>query len=48
LRYEIRRELAPYIGVQWTSLFGKTADYARADEQDADEFQFVAGLRFWF
>ena len=26
LRYEIRREFAPYIGVNWSRLFGNTAD----------------------
>ena len=30
LRYEIRREFAPYIGVEWGGKFGGTADYARA------------------
>jgi copper resistance protein B len=29
LRYEIRREFAPYIGVTWNRTYGKTADYAR-------------------
>jgi copper resistance protein B len=48
LRYEFRREFAPYVGVQWTSLFGRTADYARDDGSESDEFQFVAGVRFWF
>jgi copper resistance protein B len=28
LRYEIRREFAPYIGVNWSKLFGATADFA--------------------
>ena len=48
LRYEFRREFAPYVGVQWTSLFGRTAEYAREDSVDSDELQFIAGLRFWF
>ena len=29
LRYEIRRELAPYIGINWSRLFGNTEDFAR-------------------
>ncbi|MDQ8036383.1 MAG: copper resistance protein B [Pedobacter sp.] len=45
LRYEIRREFAPYLGVAWSRKFGATADMA-ADE--ASDFRVLAGLRFWF
>jgi copper resistance protein B len=48
LRYEIRREFAPYIGIHWKRKFGKTADFARADGQDESDLVFVAGLRAWF
>jgi len=48
LRYEIRREFAPYIGVNWSHLYGQTADYAREEGEDTDDFRFVAGIRFWF
>jgi copper resistance protein B len=48
LRYEIRRELAPYVGIEWTSMFGGTADYARIAGQAVDDTRLVAGLRFWF
>ena len=48
LRYEIRREFAPYIGVVRVQRFGRTADFARAASGHADETQFVAGLRMWF
>ncbi|MGE4424456.1 MAG: copper resistance protein B [Pseudodesulfovibrio sp.] len=48
LRYEIRREFAPYIGVNWNKLWGTTADYAREDGADSSEVQFVMGVRFWF
>lgn len=48
LRYEIRREFAPYVGVNWTRLFGNTADYAREEGEDTDDIQLVLGLRFWF
>ena len=48
LRYEIRREFAPYIGVNWTKKFGKTADFAREEGEDTDDVQFVAGVRAWF
>lgn len=48
LRYEIRREFAPYLGVVWSRKLGETADLARNHGDDADELQFVAGLRVWF
>lgn len=48
LRYEIRREFAPYIGINWAKKFGGTADYARADGEPTDDLQFVAGVRIWF
>jgi len=48
LRYEIRREFAPYIGIEWLGKFGDTADYARAAGGSKDETVAVAGVRFWF
>jgi len=48
LRYEIRREFAPYIGVNWTKLFGGTADFAAGAGQGSSDFQFTIGLRAWF
>lgn len=48
LRYEIRREFAPYIGIERVAKFGGTADYARAAGKDAEETRFIAGVRFWY
>jgi len=48
LRYEIRREFAPYIGVNWSKLFGNTADFARIAGEKSSETQLVIGLRAWF
>ena len=48
LRYEIRRQFAPYIGVNWSKLFGNTADFARIAGRDTSEAQLVIGLRAWF
>lgn len=48
LRYEIRREFAPYIGVERAAKFGATADYARAAGEDPKITRFVAGVRFWY
>lgn len=44
LRYEIRREFAPYVGVHWKHRFGDTADFAGED----GESEFVAGVKVWF
>lgn len=48
LRYEVRREFAPYVGVNWTRKFGNTADFARDEGEDTNDVQFVAGVRIWF
>ncbi|QYZ68102.1 MAG: copper resistance protein CopB [Gammaproteobacteria bacterium (ex Lamellibrachia satsuma)] len=48
LRYEIRREFAPYIGVNWTGKFGQTADFARDEGENTSDAQIVAGIRAWF
>ena len=48
LRYEVKREFAPYIGVNWSKLYGKTADYAREEGAGFDNVQFVVGVRLWF
>ncbi|GGE20945.1 copper resistance protein B [Polymorphobacter glacialis] len=48
LRYEIEREFAPYIGIEWASDIGDTARYARAVGKEPSSFSLVAGIRFWF
>ena len=48
LRYEFRRELAPYIGVVWAKRWGGTADFAKAAGEDTGGARFVTGLRLWF
>ena len=48
LRYEIRREFAPYIGVVWQRVFGGTADFRRAENKSVFDRQIVAGVRVWF
>lgn len=48
VRYEIMRELAPYVGYSWTRRFGETADLVRAAGGEAGEGAFVAGLRVWY
>jgi copper resistance protein B len=48
LRYEITRELAPYIGFVWERKVGRTADLARGVREEFDTPAFVVGMRFWF
>ncbi len=48
LRYEITRQFAPYVGVNYERLLGDTEDIAKAAGEDTSETQLVAGLRFWF
>lgn len=48
LRYEFRREFAPYIGVSWGGDFGGTADLVKKEGRDATGVSLVAGFRFWF
>jgi copper resistance protein B len=48
LRYEIRREFAPYIGVVWERKVGRTADFIRQRGDAADVLEFTLGIRLWF
>jgi copper resistance protein B len=48
LRYEFRREFAPYIGVVWTRKFFGTADLARTAGEDVAGTRLAVGLRTWF
>ena len=48
LRYEFRREFAPYQGISWGGDFNRTADLVEQSGQDPQEFSIVAGVRVWF
>lgn len=48
LRYEIRREFAPYIGINWERKLGETADMARAEGGEVSSFSLLGGVRMWF
>ena len=49
LRYEIRRELAPYIGVNWNKRLAVTgAGFADNEGKETDDVQWVAGIRVWW
>lgn len=47
-RYEIRREFAPFFGVEWAQKFGETADLARARGESIRHLAALFGLRIWF
>ena len=48
LRYEIRREFAPYVGVSLDRSFGETATLVRREGGDPSQVRFVVGVRAWF
>jgi copper resistance protein B len=48
LRYEIRRELAPYVGVVWRRRAYGTADFARTAGEPVGDTHVVIGARVWF
>lgn len=48
LRYEIRKEFAPYVGFEWVRQFGESARFARANGGRASVPRFVMGVRAWF
>jgi len=48
LRYEFRKEFAPYVGVEWSRALGNTADYIEARGGEAEVTRVVVGLKAWF
>lgn len=48
LRYEIRREVAPYVGLVHERLWGESADLAQAAGLDPDDTSLIAGIRLRF
>jgi copper resistance protein B len=48
LRYEVRREVAPYVGLVRERKHGGTADFARAAGEEPDDTRLVAGIRLRF
>ncbi len=47
LRYELRREFAPYVGVVWHRKFFGTADLARVAHEPIGGARLAVGVRFW-
>ena len=48
LRYEVRREFAPYVGIEQEWRIGRSADFARARGDNPGSTNFVVGVRLWF
>lgn len=48
MRYEFRREFAPYVGVTWNHKFFDTADFAREDGGSVRSTRLALGARLWF
>jgi copper resistance protein B len=48
LRYEVTRRFAPYLGVVYERAVSQTADFRRAQGEDARDTIVVAGMRTWF
>lgn len=48
LRYAIKRELAPYVGVGYRLLVGETEDIARRAGEETGQWMFLTGVRFAF
>ncbi len=48
LRYEITRQIAPYLGFVWTRRLRASGSFAAEAHPAVFDRQFVAGIRFWF
>lgn len=48
LGYEVRREITPYVGVEYKRVYDDTADLHRAEGEDLDQTVLVGGIRLWY
>ena len=48
LRYEIRRELAPYLGLAWLQRWGESAQSLRDSGAAGGQLQWLLGVRYWY
>ena len=48
LRYEFKREIAPYLGIAWEKSFGDTAEMLQAAGKENSEASLVMGIRLWY
>jgi len=48
LRYEVRRKLAPYLGVSFERTFGSTSSFASMEGEREKTWSAVIGVRSWY
>lgn len=48
LRYEVRRELAPYVSLGWHRLYGGSREMANAAGHSKQDTVLVVGIRAWY
>jgi copper resistance protein B len=48
VRYQIRREFAPYVGIAWRRDLGAAVSLPRGGGPGTDSVQWVAGFHVWF
>lgn len=48
LRFEIWREVAPYVGLTYETRYGRSADLAREEGASVEDLRLVLGIRAWF
>jgi copper resistance protein B len=48
LRYEVWRQMAPYVGVVYERKFGDTATFARRQGEKTSDVRFTFGVRSWW
>jgi copper resistance protein B len=48
LRYEIEKEIAPYIGVDFEQFTGATAGFAASQGEQTSKLRVLVGLKLWF
>lgn len=47
-RYEVSRQFAPYIGVQWNNTYGQTRTMSSLEGASSQQTAFVVGIRAWY
>jgi copper resistance protein B len=48
LRYEVKREFAPYVGINWIRNLGETEGLVRRGGGEVSDLAFVLGVSSWF
>ncbi len=48
LRYRLHEAFAPYVGINWERLLGRTARFARAEGEEQESANLVLGVRSYF